>query len=188
MKKIKVYVAGKVSSDSVFGTHDWRDSFCAEIENKTGLEIINLDPTKGYGADSELDLADRQCVYGRDCFMIRMADLVIVNLTDDLSIGAAQEMLIAKYFKKPLIGIAARGGRFNLGKKELIGKVVQNYIHPFADVPCDALVSTVDEAADIIPKLLKKNYAPKGMDVVEEAIRYYEKECISKDKFVKNNL
>ena len=94
MKTLKVYVAGKVTANSSLGTSFWREDFCKELEKKSGVKIINLDPTS-----RTIDF-DADMVFGRDCFMIKNADLVIVNLTDDMSVGAAQEMLVAKYFNK----------------------------------------------------------------------------------------
>src|SRR3989344_8270600 len=123
MDKLKVYVAGKVSPNSIFGTHDWRDSFCGRLSEIIGIKIINLDPTK---SDKMFDLDENntRLIFGRDCYMIKSADLVIVNLTDDISVGGSQEMLIAKYFSKPLLGIAKREGLFIMSKYELAGKEV----------------------------------------------------------------
>ncbi|MFH1433316.1 MAG: hypothetical protein ABIG32_00265, partial [Candidatus Uhrbacteria bacterium] len=119
-KSLKVYIAGKVSKNSVFGTSHWRDAFCEELEKKTGLKNINLDPTRT-GISKVLDEKDYQAVVGRDCFLIKNADVVIVNLTDDISVGGSQEMLIAKYYEKPLIGIAPVGGKFRKPEKEIYG-------------------------------------------------------------------
>src|SRR3989338_8964583 len=140
-KQLKIYVAGKVSPSSSFGTPFWRGEFCKELEAKSGIKITNLDPTsrKTMNFDPEM-------IFGRDAFFIKNADLVIVNLTDDISIGGAQEMLIAKYFSKPLLGIARKGGKFADPEKEEYGRKI-NFIHPFAHVPCDAIVNDIDEAA-----------------------------------------
>jgi len=95
---VKVYVAGKISKDSVFGTHDWRVNFCYELEKVSELKLKNLDPTK-----TGTDQSDSLLVFGADCYLISQSNVVIVYLSDDISIGGSQEILIAKYFKIPVI-------------------------------------------------------------------------------------
>lgn len=184
MKKIKVYVAGKISKDSVFGTHDWRDGFCRELSEKSGFKIVNLDPTKG---NNDFDQNDPRFVYGRNSFMIKLADVVIVNLTDDISVGGSQEMLIAKYYKKPLIGIAPRGGKFNKDEKEFFGKIYKNYIDSYVSVACDFVAGSIDEAADAMRQLFSrtgKKRKIKDLSILDDAIRYYEKNFFGSDKFL----
>ncbi len=179
MKTLKIYVAGKVSPNSSFGTPFWRDEFCKELEKKSGVRIVNIDPTsrKTMSFDAEM-------VFGRDAFFIKSADLVIVNLTDDISIGGAQEMLIAKYFSRPLLGIARKGGKFVDPEKEEYGKKI-NFVHPFAHVPCDAIVNDMDEAANWIKKELPKIKKPKEIKCIDDSIKYYMKKYYQKDDFAK---
>lgn len=176
MKKLKVYIAGKVSPDSVFGTHDWRDNFCDELSKRSGFAITNLDPTKSNEA-FDLDEGNSKLIFGRDCFMIKKADFVIVNLTDDISVGGSQEMLIAKYYKKPLIGIAKKGGKFNKAEKEIRGKIYKNYIQPFVDISCDEVVEDVEGAANVLKEwTAKPDRKPKDMGILDEMCHYYKTE------------
>jgi hypothetical protein len=142
----------------------------------SGLEIVNLDPTKS-SESFDLDQNNASLVIGRDAYMIRMADVVIVNLTDDISVGGSQEMLIAKYFQKPLIGLAPRGGKFNRDEKEFFGRTFKNYTDPFVTVTCDAVAENVDELAGFIPNLLDVAQGKKTKDisVLDEALKYYKK-------------
>ncbi len=182
MKKIKVYVAGKISPESVFRTHDWRDGFCKELSEKTGFEIVNLDPTRS-SEGFELDQGNAKLIFGRDSFMIKISDLVIVNLTDDISIGGSQEMLIAKYYKKPLIGLAPKGGKFNKEEKELLGKTYRNWINPFVSVSCDKIVANIDELSALVKGFFsKKSDLIKDISIIDDAVEYYKREHHSKDK------
>ena len=81
MKTIKIYVAGKVSPNSSIGGSYWREEFCKQLEEKSGFKILNLDPTSRKSM-----LFDPQMVFGRDSFFIKNSDLVIVNLTYDISL------------------------------------------------------------------------------------------------------
>lgn len=186
MKKLKVYLAGKVSPNSVFGRHDWRDKFCARLSELSGFDIINLDPTKSH-PDFNLDENNPMLMLGRDCFMIKSADLVIANLTDDISVGGAQEMLIAKYYNKPLIGIAPKEGKFFKSEKEIRGKIYKNYIHPFVSVPCDAVVEDINGAADSIKNFFSRSDNPvKNITILDEALKYYLEQHHYKDQFLHN--
>lgn len=163
---VKVYVAGKISKDSVFGTHDWRDNFCTELERLTGLELENLDPTK-----LDADQNNPQMIFGGDSYLISQSDVLIVYLSDDISIGGSQEILIAKYFKIPVIGLARHGGKFNGADKEYFGKIVKNYKDPFVFTTCDVVCNTVEEVATALKDY--KKIKPKTLEVISEAVKYY---------------
>ncbi|MDP3964332.1 MAG: hypothetical protein Q8Q20_01570 [bacterium] len=185
MKKLLTYVAGKVSPDSVFGRHDWRDEFCAELTRMTGFEIINLDPIKGRG-DFGLNENDSKLVFGRDCYMIRSADLVIVNLTDDISVGGSIEMLVTKHYHKPLIGIARQEGKFRKAKKEIRGRVFENYTDPFVATVCDSLVGNIQEAATWIKHYVANPVPIKDLSILSQALEYYKKEFYDADEIVQD--
>jgi len=172
METIKIYIAGKVSKESYFNTHYWRDAFCEELARKSGYKIINLDPTK---YPKGFDENNAKLMFGRDCYMIQQADIVIVNLTDDISVGGSQEMLIAKHYKKPLIGIAPKGGKFNLPRKELMGKVYKNWVHPFVAVICDKVVENLDQTAISLQEFfLKEDLNIKDLSILDNNCEYYK--------------
>lgn len=186
-KSIKVYVAGKVSPNSHFQRHDWREDFCEELSKKSGLEIINLDPTKS-SSNFNLDESDSRLIFGRDCFMIKSADLVMVHLTDDISVGGSQEMLIAKYFGKPLIGIAPLNGKFRKKTKTIRGRTFENWTHPFVNIPCDEIVQNIDDAADCLKHFISANdvKSVKNISIIDKAIEYYENNHYHADQMVKS--
>lgn len=173
---IKVYVAGKVSKDSVFGTHDWRDNFCKELEELSGGRLKNLDPTK-----LEIDQANTKLVFGADSYLISTCDVLIVYLTDDISIGGSQEILIAKYFKKPVIGLAPHGGKFNGADKEYFGTTFKNYKDPFVFTTCDIVCKTIEELAVALKNL--NTIEVKSLDILNESIEYY----LSKTNYLSSN-
>lgn len=165
---MKVYVAGKISKDSVFGTHDWRDNFCAKLEKLSGLKLENLDPTKT-GADQ----ADPMLVFGADSYLISLSDVLIVYLSDDISIGGSQEILIAKYFNIPVIGLAKHGGKFNGADKEYFGKIVKNYKDPFVYTTCDVVCKTIEEVSVALKVI--KTLTPKTLGIIPQSVEYYLK-------------
>lgn len=180
MKQLKVYIAGKVSKDSSFKTEFWRDSFCASLSEKSGYEIINLDPAK-YSPNFSLDEGNSRLIFGRDSFMIQHADVVVVYLSDDISVGGSQEMLIAKYFHKPLVAIAPRGGKFNLEHCEIQGRRYENYIHPFVKITSDVVVEDIDQLATWLKEIYPLGQGIKAISLIDEARNYYRRYFYHKD-------
>lgn len=165
---MKVYVAGKVSKESVFKTHHWRDGFCSELSRLSGLTLENLDPTK-----FQADPVEAWEVFGADCYLISQADAVIVYLTDDISVGGSQEILIAKYFNKPVIGLAPRGGKFNGAQREHFGKIIEDYKDPFVFATCDIVCADIKEVANALKTVPKLQ--PKTLDIIPATIARYLK-------------
>lgn len=166
MSLVKVYVAGKVSKDSVFRTHYWRDGFCEEIEKLTGLKLKNLDPTK-----TKANQNRPEEVLSADAYLIKSCDVLIAYLSDDISVGCSQEILIAKYFNKPVIALAPHGGKFNGSSKEYFGKVIHNYKDPFVYTSCDVVCSNLEEVGKALKNL--DNIEVRNLDYIKEAAERY---------------
>lgn len=160
---MKVYIAGKVSKKSFFKTVHWRDDFCAEISEKSGIRLENLDPTKAIE-----DYHSYFSIFSKDCKLIYKADFIIVYLSDDISVGGSQEILIAKYLGKPVIGFAPYGGKFNGCEKEMDGKIIQNYKDPFVFSTCDVVCGTIEEVAQAVKGIDK--LVPKTLSIIDKAL------------------
>lgn len=168
---MKIYIAGKVSNDSHFGTHDWRDSFCADLEEISGLTLENLDPLK-----IQKDNATYRDIFAKDCYLISKSDLVLVYLSDDISVGGSQEILIAKYFKKPVIGLAPRGGKFNGSSRKIGGRIVKDHKDPFVFSTCDVVCDDIASAAKELVRFSKGNFSKvKTLDIISSEASRFEK-------------
>lgn len=163
MSRLKAYVAGKVSKDSVFGTHHWRDNFCAQLESLSGLQLENIDPLK-----SETDMTDPWAIFSKDCRLINEADVLIVYLSDDISVGGSQEILIARYLHKPVIGFAPFGGKFNGCRKEMLGKVIENYQDPFVFSTRDVVCGSIEEVGQALKGV--QTIRSNGLDIIDRSI------------------
>jgi hypothetical protein len=165
----------------VFGTHYWRDEFIETLEKLSGRQLINLDPTK-----TAINQATPEVVVGGDSFMIDEADLVIVYLTDDISVGGSQEILIAKYFQKPVIGLAPLGGKFNGGTKEYFGKLIHNYKDPFVFSTCDVVCADIAEVAEALKTAEK--IKPKSILLIKELRDEFEKDFLKQNAYLQQIL
>ncbi|MEX1995396.1 MAG: hypothetical protein WD887_01300 [Candidatus Saccharimonadales bacterium] len=183
MKPIKIYVAGKVSNNSVFGTHDWRDKFLDSIAALSGLKFINYDPVKKKDITGK---HDPHRVFSGDLFLISKVDVVVVYFSDDVSVGASQEVLVAKYFNKPVIGLAPKGGKFNGGTKKVGEHTIKDYHHPFVFGTCDMVVGDIEELAEALKNLHK--IKPKTIHLIKEAADKFEKKHLKADEYVSKLL
>lgn len=163
---LRLYIAGKVSKDSVFGTHHWRDDFCAKLEELSGIKLHNLDPTK-----LKLNNIEPKIIFGADSYLISQCDAVVVYLSDDISVGGSQEILIAKYFNKPVIGLAPKGGKFNGSRKEHFGEVVNDFKDPFVFTTCDIVCENIEDVAKVLANV--GEIATKGIGLIDEATKHY---------------
>lgn len=160
---LKVYVAGKVAKDSQFGKHHWRDEFVAELEKLSGLKLENLDPLAGQTAT----MAPKE-IFAKDCRLIADADVLIVYLSDDISVGGAQEILIARYLKRPVIGLAPRGGKFNGATREMFGQTITNYQDPFVFTTCDFVCDSIEAVAQTLQKA--QDFTSAGLAIIDTAL------------------
>ena len=160
---MKVYIAGKVSKESVFGTHHWRDNFCTELSKLSGLQLENLDPLK-----DQAGITDPEEIFARDCQLINQADVLIVYLSDDISVGGSQEILIARYLRKPVIGLAPLGGKFNGSRKEMLGQIIDKYQDPFVFSTCDVVCGSVEEVAEALKSV--GSLTSSGLDIIDNAV------------------
>lgn len=160
---MKLYIAGKVSKESLFGTHHWRDEFVTLLKQISHLDLYHLDPLAFEGDGNY----DPQFIFDKDCWLINQVDCVIVYLSDDISVGGSQEMLIAKYLKKPLIGLAPKEGKFNQSQKEFLGKTIKNYIDPFVFATCDVICDSVEAVAQQLSLLPQQ---PKDITIIDKAL------------------
>lgn len=163
MPKFKIYIAGKVSKDSSFGTHHWRDEFCKQLTELSGVELENLDPLK-----NEAGMTDPKEIFAKDCQLINQADVFLVYLSDDISVGGSQEMLIARYLHKPVVGYAPYGGKFNGARREMFGKVIENYRDPFVFATCEVVCGTLEEVANTLKDA--DSLVSEGFQIIDKAI------------------
>ena len=181
MNDLKIYVAGKVSKESSFGTHYWRDDFVKQLEKLSGRKMVSLDPAK-----KKTDQNNYEEAFGADVYMISQCDVVVVYLSDDISVGGSQEILIAKYYKKPVIGLAPLGGKFNQKNKKMFGQLIKDYKHPFVYSTCDIVCDDIQAVGKAIKELDK--IKPKTLDIIRDLAGKYEHEELVNDEYLTSLL
>ncbi len=176
---LKVYVAGKVSKESHFGEHYWRDEFVAELKAISGRKLTNLDPTK-----CNFPQGNPEIIFGGDAYMISQCDVFIVYLSDDISVGGSQEILIAKYFKKPVIGLAPYGGKFNGSTKEYFGVTVENYQDQFVFTTCDIVCDDEQAVGEALKAI--ESIKPKTIDIIGDLKELFIRDHLENSPYLKD--
>ena len=130
----------------------------SELEKLSGLTLENLDPL----SSEDHDMTPEQ-IFEKDCHLIRQCDVFVAYLSDDISVGGSQEILIARHYRKPVIGLAPRGGKFNGATREMFGKLITDYKDPFVFTTCDVVCADIEEVAEVLKETLPIS---KGLTII----------------------
>ena len=112
-----------------------------------------------------MDESDFKAVFEADCQHIRTCDMVIVNAENQLGVGTSQEMLIAKYFKKPVITILPKDTYHRRSNIQINSKFISDWIHPFIFSTSDFILEDIQEINTIKNKVL--NTKIKDISILE---------------------
>ena len=123
------------------------------------------------------DLSAELLVVGHDLWMVKHTDIAIVDAPTKIGTDTAQEMIMAKYFNKPLISIIPKEAHHRKSNITFHGIIIADWIHPFLHISSDAVVENIEEAIVWIKQYMKKPEAIKIKDfsVFENAIETFEK-------------
>jgi hypothetical protein len=184
--RFSVYLAGKIPKGSELdGFSDWRSDFRRIMESRLGAfpllqTVVFIDPHT-LEADTLDSITD---FFGRDAHMVSISSAVLVDAREKIGAGTAQEMLIAKYYGKPVVTVIPRGSHY--WRDTFVHGCHVEYKHPFLFETSDAVVRTFEEAADWLLGLFSGALKPaiKDIGVIGLAEKHYLKNHIHKDPFV----
>lgn len=162
---MRIYLAGSVpKGDAELADYtDWRAVYANEIRKTTPVELF--DPNIFYALEG-----DSQAVTGADCLNVRDSDVVVVNAEQRLGAGTAMELVVAKYFNKPVITVLPRNSYHRRANIEFHGRVVADWIHPFVDTFSDVIIESASELSTALSEISKRS--AKGINVIDSAIEY----------------
>jgi hypothetical protein len=164
---MRIYLAGSVpkGDEEAKGFDNWRDRY-----KKVLQKFFDADFIEPY--HRELDESDFLAVVGQDCRHIKDCALVVVNAEEKLGVGTAQELVIAKYFSKPVISVLPKNTHHRRSNVVFHGKTVEDWIHPFIFAFSDFIVENVNEVEKVKEKVFSS--AAKDISVIDEAIRHID--------------
>lgn len=101
------------------------------------------------------------------------------------SVGGSVEMLLAKLYHRPLIGIARPNGKFVSPEKDLLGRSIKGYVNPYVSATCDWLVYDVTQLPSVVDQLFSGTRNIKTDRVVNEAALWYKQNLLVQDTAAK---
>lgn len=163
---MKIYLAGSVpKGDEEQKTFaDWRARY-----QRVLCEIFDAEYIDPYKRD--LDESDFLLVVGKDCTDIAESALIIVNAEEKLGAGTAQELVIAKYFKKPVVTVLPKDTPHRRTNIMFNGQLIDDWIHPFIFTFSDFVIEDIREIATLKDQLLKSG-TTKDISIIDSALKY----------------
>ena len=163
---------------------DWKKEYIEKLNSQIpDVKIVH--------GDKISDSVGPELVVGHDLWLLKEADILIVNARSKVGAGTAQEMVLAKYFKKPVISVIPKDSHHRRSNVVFDGENVEDWIHPFLFVSSDLIVETIDEAIPWINSS-KKNPSKtkvKDISVFDKLIVKFEKELRkTMEKYIKDEL
>ncbi len=166
---MKIYLAGSVpkGNEEAKNFDNWRAKY-QEILQKH-FKAIFVDPY-----NRSLDESDFLLVFGADCNHVKTSDLIIVNAETRMGVGTAQEMVIAKYFKKPVVTVLPKNTHHRRSNVVFGSRDVQDWIHPFLHTLSDFVIEKIEDIENIKDKVFSE---VKTITVIDKGIEHFLKSC-----------
>lgn len=169
MSSSKVYLAGPIpKGDSERkGWKDWREEYKKSLASIKNLEFFNPDEWKDESKPMDL--------VGYNLHLIKTCDFVIVNGESKMGPGTSQEMVIAKYFAKPVITVLPKDSSHRKSNIVFDGNLLKEWIHPFILTMSDLIVEDIGGAKGWIKEYAKdpKSKDIKDIKIIDKAIEEY---------------
>lgn len=167
---VRVFLATKVpKGEDAKKVTNISGDIITEIKYLKNVEIIK-------GENRDLDESNFLLIFGHDCRHIKNSDIVIVDAREKIGAGTAQEMLIAKYFKKIVITILPKNTHHRRTNFEINGKIIKDWIHPFIYSTSDAIVENYKDLPEWIRKCSEGKMKAKDIKIIDEAVEYFERD------------
>lgn len=165
---MKIYLAGSVPKGAEEEKQfvNWRVDYKKILEQFLDAEFI-------FPGVGDMDESDYLLIVGKDSRSIKYCDLVIVNAEEKLGVGTAHEMVIAKYFKKPVVVVLPKDSYHRKANLTFQGKYhVADWVHPFIHTFCDFIVESPTEIEKIKDKIF--SILPKDITIIDKAVKHRE--------------
>ena len=165
---MKIYLAGSVpkGTDEEKEFVNWRLRYKSVLEKFLNAEFI-------FPGAGDMDESDYLLIVGKDSRSIKHADLVIINAEERLGVGTAHEMIIAKYFKKPVVTVLPKNSYHRRPNVVFQNKYkVEDWIHPFLHTFSDFIVEKAEDIQTICDKIFTENI--KDITIIDKAVSHRE--------------
>lgn len=147
---------------------DWKTGYVKAITTQ-------ISDAKILHGDHVGDEIGPELIVGHDLWVVKNSDVLIVDGREKIGAGTAQEIILAKYFKKPVISIIPKDSHHRRSNIIFNGVNIPDWIHPFLLVSSDYVAEDINEAVAWLTKELATHQV-KGMRVFSDSISLFEDE------------
>lgn len=142
MNTINIYLSGGMGGLSFDEQVGWRNQIVDNIITDDALTFkpVFFNPPYYYTPTYNYHKSEKE-VMEFDLYKLRKSDIVIVNFNVPNSIGTAMELMLAKEYNIPIIGI-------NINNKEL---------HPWLSECCSRMCDSIEETLEYVKKYYLTN-------------------------------
>jgi hypothetical protein len=171
LNSMKIVLLGSIpkGDDVRKGRTDWKVTYMEVIKSVApGVTFIH--------GDAISDNAGPELVVGHDLAQVKKADMCVVDAKEKIGAGTAQEIVFAKYLKKPVAIVIPKDTHHRKTNITFHGVTIEDWIHPFLFLSTDYVADSIEDAADWIKNYIDSpsRYPIKDMAVFEEAIKHFE--------------
>lgn len=175
MDKLKFALLGSIpkGDEERKNWTDWKNEYVEKISKA-------IPQAKFLHGDLISDNVGPDLVVGHDLWLIKNSDIVIVHATSKIGAGTAQEMVLTKYFQKPLISIVPKNTHHRRTNVVFHGVNIEDWIHPFIYVASDFVAENIEKGIVWIKRFLKNSNKMriKTISVFDEKIFLFENELL----------
>lgn len=165
---MKIYLAGSVpkGEEEEKDFVNWRYRYREVLEKVFDAEFI-------FPMSGDMDEGDFLLIVGKDSKSIKSSDLIIINAEERLGAGTSMELVIAKYFKKPVVTVLPKDSYHRKNNVTFGGKFhVEDWVHPFVHTFSDFIVEKIEDIEKIKNDILSAKV--KDITIIDSAIRHRE--------------
>lgn len=147
---------------------DWKIEYIEKISKE-------IPEARFLHGDLISDKEGPEVVVGHDLYLIKNCEIAIVDATKKVGAGTAQEILIAKQFKKPVIAVMPKDSHHRKSNVVFHGTIIKDFMNPFLFISTDYIAENIDDAIKWIKKYLNNPSSVKIKDfsIMEKSINMF---------------
>ncbi|KKQ86742.1 MAG: hypothetical protein UT11_C0064G0004 [Berkelbacteria bacterium GW2011_GWA2_38_9] len=146
---------------------DWKPRYKDQLSKLKNIKFTDGDVWRDETQPMEL--------VGHDISMIKSSDIIIVNGESKLGAGTSQEIVIAKYFSKPVIIVLPKNTHHRKTDITFDNVKINDWIHPFILFFSDLIVENLDESSEWINQFKNKpkSITIKDISIIDKVVDNY---------------
>jgi hypothetical protein len=152
---------------------DWKTEYKKILSQLDGVGFVDGDAWK--------DESKPFLLFGHDLNLVKISDVIIVNaekkIGNGIGVGTAQEIMVAKYFSKPVITILPKNTHHRRTDIVFDGTLIPDWISPFLQSTSDLVVENIQDTLPWIREYIEKPESKKikNISIIDDAIAEYIK-------------